>query len=90
MKFLVLASNSFSGSNLVKTLLQNHIETIGISRSPELASCFATYRWLPESCQQYFTFYQANINYDVEKIIDLIHHHHITHIVNFAAQAMGA
>ena len=39
-KYLVIGSNSFSGSNLINKILQNKKKVIGISRSKENSKIF--------------------------------------------------
>ena len=45
MKFLVIGSNSFSGAQFVKFLLQQGIEVLGVSRSEELNDVYLPYKW---------------------------------------------
>ena len=40
MKFLVIGSNSFSGSNFINFLINKDCEVLGISRSKEIDSIF--------------------------------------------------
>ena len=40
MKYLVIGSNSFSGSNLINFLLKKNNQVLGISRSKEINSVF--------------------------------------------------
>src|SRR6185312_9519739 len=44
-KTLVIGSNSFSGAQYVKHLLEQGGEVVGISRSPEPHRAFLPYRW---------------------------------------------
>ena len=45
MIFLVIGSNSFSGSNFVNYLLKNNFKVIGVSRSKDLNANFLPYLW---------------------------------------------
>ena len=43
-KFLILGSNSFSGSNFIDYILKKKHKVIGVSRSKEINSAFLTYK----------------------------------------------
>ena len=86
-KCLVIGSNSFSGSHFVSYLLEQGEEVIGVSRSPEIAEVFLPYK--SQNIDR-FTFVQADINRDFEKMHSLIKEVQPGFIVNFAAQAMVA
>ena len=86
-KFAVIGSNSFSGANFVAHLLKANTEVIGISRSPEPADVFLPYKWISNNG---FHFYQLDLNYDLEKIMNVIEEFHPDYIVSFAAQSMVA
>ncbi len=45
MTFLVIGSNSFSGSNYVNYLLKSNYRVIGVSRSNAVHSSFLPYLW---------------------------------------------
>ena len=47
MKILVIGSNSFSGSNLVNSLLDKDYDVFGISRSNEYNPIFLPYKTNP-------------------------------------------
>ena len=85
---LVLGSNSFSGASFVRHLLQQGLDVIGASRSPEAAEVFLPYKWLPKSQQARFRFVQLDLNHDLEKLEGLIRDEHIQVVANFAAQSM--
>ena len=86
MKFLVLASNSFTGAHFVNHLLENtEHEVIGISRSPEYHPLMLPYLYQKERSPR-FCFHQLNLNTDLNKIIDLVDHKKPEYIINLAAQ----
>lgn len=84
-KVAVIGSNSFSGSDFVDLLLEydNH-EVIGISRSPEKTSLFLPYK---KHSNPNFTFYQMDLNRDLDEILHLFDSFKPDYIVNFAAQS---
>lgn len=87
-KFLIIGSNSFSGSNFINYLLDKNIYVIGISRSKELNPVFLKYK--KNKNINKFKFY----NYDLNKNLNLIKKKIIdfkpNYIVNFASQSMVA
>ena len=88
-RILVIGSNSFSGATFIRHLLEKGHEVIGISRSPEYNNVFLPYKWLEEELDK-FQFDQANLNYDLEKIIKIIENKGPRFIVNFSALGMVA
>lgn len=87
-RFLVIGSNSFSGAHCVNHLLACGDEVLGIGRSPEPDNVFLPYRW--KGTPKHFTFLQADLNKDLEKIMSGIKTFRPEYIVNFAAQGMVA
>ena len=85
---LVLGSNSFSGASFSRYLLQQGLDVIGVSRSPEAAEVFLPYKWLTKKQQARFRFIQLDLNHDLEKLERLIRDQHIQVVANFAAQSM--
>ena len=85
---LVLGSNSFSGASFVRHLLQQGLDVIGASRSPEPAEVFLPYKWLTKEQQARFRFIQTDLNHYLEKLERLIQDERIKVIANFAAQSM--
>lgn len=85
-KFVVIGSNSFSGSHFVDYLLENGAEVIGMSRSPELSPAFLPYK----SRKGKFKFHQLDLNKDLENMIQVIRDFQPEYVVNFAAQSMVA
>ena len=87
-KYLVIGSNSFSGSHFVNALLDKNFECFAISRSSHLEDVFCPYAWEKQTKKP--TCYQLDINKNNSEIVDLIKKNNINHIVNFAAQSMVA
>ncbi len=87
--FLVIGSNSFSGAHFVGHLIEHGYEVLGVSRSREPNDVFLPYRWLPD-WKEYFGFEQIDLNHDLDRLMDLVHSHRPSHVVNFAAQGMVA
>ena len=96
MRFLVIGSNSFSGSHFVKGLLDKGFDVCGISRSKESNKVFLPYYWKDNKYDQYidtckgFTFKALDLNKDQKQIINLVDEFEPQYIVNFAAQGMVA
>jgi len=86
--FLIIGSNSFSGSQFVKYLLQNDYKVIGISRSEEINDVYLPYKW--ENLAGNFTFHQIDINHQIAELTDILMDFQPEYIVNFAAQGMVA
>ncbi len=86
--FLVIGSNSFSGASFVKHVLSLGYKVLGVSRSSKVNEVFLPYKWIEE--RKNFTFKEIDLNYDLDKLINLIKKNKPTHIVNFAAQGMVA
>ena len=91
-RFLVIGSNSFSGSNFVNKLLKEGYYTHGVSRSKIANKIFLPFFWdkSKEENLKNFSFTRIDLNKDLESLMKLIEHDEITHIVNFAAQGMVA
>ncbi len=96
MKFLIIGSNSFSGSHFVKELIDNDNEVIGVSRSKEPNKIFLPYYW-NNTNKQYirvnenkFKFFQIDINKNLNHLIELIDEFKPEYVVNFASQGMVA
>jgi dTDP-glucose 4,6-dehydratase len=86
-KFIVIGSNSFSGSSFIEYILKQENEVIGISRSVEPNSVFLPYKWMDNSN---YKFYQFDLNKDLNGILEVIDKYEPDYIVNFAAQSMVA
>ena len=83
---LILGSNSFSGSNFIKLVLEKGYKVIGISRSSENNSVYLPYK--KSKNKRNFKFYKIDLNKNYKKIVGLIKKNKPTYIVNFAAQGM--
>lgn len=90
-RFVVLGSNSFSGASFVEHLLDQNIDVLGISRSPEPARCFLPYRW-NDTCSERgtFKFLEADLNTHPREILEATEGFKPSVFVNFAAQGMVA
>jgi len=86
-KFLVIGSNSFSGSHFVAHALKNGFKVVGASRSQEPSDIFLPYKW--GDCEP-FEFHQLDINNDLDEMMRVIKEFKPDYIVNFAAQSMVA
>ncbi len=87
-RFLVIGSNSFSGAQFVKYLMQHQHDVLGVSRSAELNSVFLPYKWLPD--QSHFKFQQIDINHQLPELVALVKEFQPEYVINFAAQGMVA
>ena len=85
-KFLVLGSNSFSGSNLVNFLLKKDFNVIGVSRSDEYKKIYLPYKNSPNLKK--FKFYKININTNLEKLKLIVKKFKPNYIINYIAQGM--
>ena len=84
-KFLVIGSNSFSGSDFIDLLLEEpQNEVVGVSRSPEKSALFLPYKARVDAN---FTFFQMDLNKDLSRIIETVDSFRPDYIVNFAAQS---
>lgn len=85
--YLVIGSNSFSGSNLIHKLLQrgNKNRVIGISRSNEYQNFFLKYKY--SKYLKNFKYYKYNIK-DTKKILKLVRLYKPKFILNYAALGM--
>ena len=86
-RFLVIGSNSFTGSHFVRHLLDRGHEGLGVSRSEEPEPLFLAHRWGDD---RGFQFHRIDLNHDLERLVDLVNRQGTTHVVNFAGQGMVA
>ncbi len=87
MKFLVLASNSFTGSHFVEYLLEKtDAEVVGLSRSDEYNPIFLPYLYQKPERPKRFQFHKLDVNRDFDQIESLILKFKPEYVVNFAAQ----
>lgn len=83
--YLVIGSNSFSGSDFIDLLLEDPAkQVIGISRSPEKNLMFLPYK---TKKNPNFKFYQLDLNKDMSQIIALLDETKPGYVINFAAQS---
>lgn len=86
LPILIIGSNSFSGSNLVKHLLLENYKVIAVSRQKEIQNPYNPYSNLVTSTN--FRFYQVDLNTNADKIIKICKENNVSTIVNFSAQSM--
>ena len=89
MKIVVIGSNSFSGASFVKSALVKGADVIGMSRSPEPHKAFLPYMWDGIESKN-FTFYEYDLNHNLDMIMEVINKERPQYIVNYAAQSMVA
>ena len=87
-KFLVIGSNSFSGAQFIKYLLENGNNVIGVSRSNEINDVYLPYKW--GNKKENFKFYPIDINNQLAELVEILNDFKPEYIVNFAAQGMVA
>jgi dTDP-glucose 4,6-dehydratase len=88
IKFLVIGSNSFSGAQFIKFLVENNNDVLGVSRSKEINDVYLPYKW--GNGGGGVKFYQIDINHQLTELIDILNEFKPQYIVNFAAQGMVA
>jgi len=88
-KIAVIGSNSFSGSWFCAHALEQGLDVLGLSRSPELGKAFLPYQWA-KNLKGKFTFRQLDLNQHMREIAAAINEFHPDYVVNFAAQGMVA
>jgi len=82
---VVIGSNSFSGANFCKFLLEQGCEVLAISRSAEPADALLPYKWVRG---QKLAFHQLDINHHLSEIDNLLDKLRPEYVYNFAAQSM--
>lgn len=87
-RFAVLGSNSFAGAAFVARALADGAEVVGFNRSAEGSDIFLPYKSSPN--RDRYTFYQADVNHDLEKITDVLERFRPQVVVDFAGQGMVA
>ena len=85
-KFIVVGSNSFTGSHLVKRLLRNGHDVLAISRSEQPDQVYLPY--LDGHSNKNFKFEKIDINTDLKRLSMLVNSFKPNYVVNFAAQSM--
>jgi dTDP-glucose 4,6-dehydratase len=89
-KVAIIGSNSFSGASFVRHCLEQGLDILGASRSEELADCFLPYKWLPAEARRGFRFVRADLNHDLDSLLEALNEFRPEYVVNFAAQGMVA
>jgi dTDP-glucose 4,6-dehydratase len=86
-KVIVIGSNSFTGAHFVNSLLdKNEYNIIGLSRSEEKSELYLPY--LKNENKSNFKFIQADMNKNIDLMINVIDDFKPDYIVNFASQSM--
>ena len=85
-KFIVLGSNSFSGSNFINFLLKKNCKVIGISRSRQYNAVYLPY--MSSLNINLFKFYKFDINKNLKKFLLIVKKFKPHYIVNYIAQGM--
>jgi len=84
-KYLVIGSNSFSGSDFIDLLLEDPSRrVVGVSRSPEKSNLFLPYK---KRKSGNFQFHRIDLNRDMNKLISIIDKERPDYVINFAAQS---
>ena len=88
-KFLIIGSNSFSGSSFINYILNKKVKILGVSRSKQKERLFASYRNNP-IYKKKFSFEKLNINTKtgLDKLNKIINSFKPNIVVNYAAQGM--
>lgn len=87
-RYLVIGSNSFSGSHFVSRVLTEGAEVVGLSRSEEPNPVFLPYSWGADV--ERFAFHALDLNSQLDEILRVVSEFQPQYIVNFAAQGMVA
>ncbi len=85
-KFLIIGSNSFSGSNFINFLLNKKISVVGLSRSREINFRYLNYK--KNKNFKFFKFIKFNINKDLGSFDKILKKYEPKYVVNFASQSM--
>jgi dTDP-glucose 4,6-dehydratase len=84
-RIAVIGANSFSGGHFVGHCLQEGVEVVAISRSPEIDKVFLPYGSAEAAGA---AFHQLDLNNDLDELMRLIEDFQPNYVVNFAAQSM--
>lgn len=87
-RFLVIGSNSFSGSNFINLLLTKNHKVLGVSRSKEPKSFYLEYK--KNKNIKNFSFVKTNLNKNLNILINKVKKFKPNIVVNYAAQGMVA
>ena len=64
-RFLIIGSNSFSGSHFCNFLANKGIEVLATSRSDEPHNSFLPYKWMSKN-KNLISFHRLDLNHDLE------------------------
>jgi len=85
-KIVVLGANAFSGQDFIDLLLEDpHHQVIGVSRRPQSAAFLLKYQERGDLSR--FRFVQADMNHDMDSLLQLLDAERPHWIANFAAQS---
>ena len=87
-KFLILGSNSFSGSNFINFVLKKNCKVVGVSRAKEHKKVYLSYK--NSRNLNNFKFFRININNDLKKLKSVLKDFRPDYVVNYIAQGMVA
>ncbi len=85
--YLIVGSNSFSGSNIIKHLIIKKKNVIAISRRDEKNITFLPYK-KNIHYKKYVNFYKVDVNKDILKLKKIIKKHKPKYVINYAGQGM--
>lgn len=85
-RYLIIGSNSFSGSNFINYILSKKVKVIGTSRSNEINKIYLSYK--KNKLVKNFSFFKVDLNHDYLKLFKIIKKFKPNYIVNFSAQGM--
>lgn len=86
--YLILGSNSFSGSSFINYLLNKNKSVLGISRSKEIDKVFLSYT-SNKNIKKY-KFIKLDINKNSELFLEILKKYKFKYVINFIAQGMVA
>ena len=87
-RYVVVGSNSFSGSHFIDHALACGAEVAGTSRSEESHQVYLPYQW--GGPPKNFTFHRLDLNHDLTAMMRLVREFQPDYVVNFAGQSMVA
>ena len=61
--FLIIGSNSFSGSSFISYLLSQGYKVLGVSRSRQINKVFLPFKWIQEEKDFKFSAHDVNSQY---------------------------
>ena len=69
-RYLIIGSNSFSGSNFINYILSKKVKVIGTSRSNEINKIYLSYK--KNKLVKNFSFFKVDLNHDYLKLFKII------------------